>query len=73
VATPRKVGGYVDRQELNRAMRANKAARRVVSRILNERPGPARLSLLLAELAQHLAIELEALMEMERIRGKAGE
>ena len=71
--TPLKVGGYVDRQELNRAMQANSAARRVLGRILEERPGTSQLVLLLAEIGQHLANEYEALVEMERIRRRGAE
>ena len=71
MATPRKIGGYVDRQELARAQRANKDARRMAKRILREtdaRRGSGWLYPFLARLAQELAVVSEALMEMERIR-----
>jgi hypothetical protein len=73
MATQRKIGGYVDRQELNRAMQANQNARRVATRMLemvNERRGMGWLYPLLAQLGQHLSTNLEALVEMERIRQK---
>ena len=57
MATPRKVGGYVDRQELTRAIRANQQARRVTARMLemvNERPGSGWMYPFLAQLGQHL-------------------
>lgn len=40
----------------------------MLGRILEERPGQTRLALMLAEISQYLSVELEALMEMERIR-----
>ncbi|HEY66240.1 MAG TPA: hypothetical protein G4O02_16940 [Caldilineae bacterium] len=64
-------GGYLDRQLLNRAMRANTAARGIIGRILQEQPGPERLALMLAQLAHHLADQAEALNEMDRIRREA--
>jgi parvulin-like peptidyl-prolyl isomerase len=73
MATQRKVGGYVDRQELNRAIQANQNARQVTAKMLemvNERRGMGWLYPLLARLGQHLSTNLEALVEMERIRQK---
>ncbi|MCD6289998.1 MAG: hypothetical protein J7M34_05790 [Anaerolineae bacterium] len=64
-------GGYLDRQMLNRAMRANTAARRIIGRILQDRPGPERLALMMAQLAHHLADQADALNEMGRIRDAA--
>jgi hypothetical protein len=69
MATPRKVGGPAHRREINRAKRANHYARMAMDRILAERPGAARLSQLLADIAHQLGIELESLMEMEAIIG----
>lgn len=69
-------GGYLDRQALNRAQRANHEARRNIQRILEETPGPMRLWQLLARVAHALGENLDALIEMERIRrelDKAGE
>ncbi len=71
MATARSVGGYVDRQELNRAIRANQDARRVLARLLEMtelRRGAGWMYPLLAELAQAHSVALEALVEMERIR-----
>lgn len=73
MTTARKVAGYIDRQELNRAIRANKAARRLLRQLLEQaeaRRGSGWLYPVLAQLAQELAEALEALTEMERIRGE---
>ena len=66
-------GGYEDNQRLNDAMRANTAARRIVERILVERPDRGLLYQFLAELAHALGDELEAHTAMERIRLKTRE
>jgi len=71
MATARSVGGYVDRQELNRAIRANQDARRLLAQLLEmteTRRGSGWMYPLLAELAQAHSVALEALVEMERIR-----
>ncbi len=76
MATPRKPGGHVDRQELNRAIRANKDARRLIRRILRETEnhrGSGRPYPILARLAQAHSIALEALTEMDRIRRREAE
>ena len=61
-------GGYLDRQLLARAMRDNTTARKIVGAILQERPGPERLALMLAQLAHHLADQADALKEMDAMR-----
>ncbi len=61
-------GGYLDRQLLNQAIRANKEAQRVIGRILQDRPGPERLAILLAQMAHLLGDQGAALREMEAIR-----
>lgn len=74
MATARKIGGYSDRYELNRAVRANKRARDVVAKLLEmagARRGAGWIYPLLAALAQHLSEVLEALTEMERIRNQS--
>ena len=72
MTSPRKPGGYIDRAELNRAMRANKRARKLLKDLLrqaDERRGGGWIYPVLARLAQELSEALEALTEMERIRG----
>ena len=65
--TKRKAGGYVFRQELTRAMNANKAARAALRRMVDEQPGPQTMALLIARAANALGDNLEALREIERI------
>lgn len=65
--TKRKPGGYAYRQEINRAMRANAAARRSLSRLIEEQPGPQMTALLVARAANALGENLAALRELERI------
>jgi len=67
MVTKRKVGGYIFWQELNRARRANAAAREALRQIVNDRPGPQVLALLLGRAAIALGENLDALQEMERI------
>jgi len=61
-------GGYLDRQLLGKARRANTAARRIIGIILEDQPSPERLALLLAQLAHILAEQSDALRDMEEIR-----
>ena len=70
MAEPRKIGGYIWRQELARAQQSNKLAREALRRIIDERPGPQLLALLLSKAALALGENLEALQELERIAGK---
>ncbi len=72
MATPRKVGGYIFRQELARAIRANRSARLALGRILEE-PGPRLTALYLAQAARELAENFDALMEMRQILDEKGE
>ena len=68
--TKRKVGGYIYRQELARAIMANRAARRALAQIIDEVPGgigQARLLLLLALVGNHLSNNLDALMQLQEI------
>jgi len=67
MATKRKVGGYIFRQELNRARRANAAAREALRQIVDDRPGSQVLALLLTRAAIALGENLDALQEVERI------
>ena len=67
VATPRKVGGYVFRQELARAINANREARRAIGRLLDGEVTPRLLALYVAKAARALAENLDALREIEEI------
>lgn len=67
MVTKRRVGGYIFRQELNRARRANARAREALRQIVDDRPGPQVLALLLSRAALALGENLDALQEMERI------
>jgi len=67
MGTPREVGGYIWRQEVNRALQANKLARKKLTRILEDGLGRQRTVFLLAEISQQLGVELEALVELEKI------
>lgn len=63
----RKIGGYIWKDELHKALRANEAARRAVGQILDGEPGSARRALLLALIAQHLGDNLESLRKLQEI------
>lgn len=63
----RKVRGYIWNEQVMAAVRANKAARRALGQMLDENPGPARRSLLLALIARYLGEGLGALMELQEI------
>ncbi len=65
--TKRKLAGPAFRSEVLRAMNANLAARRALARIIDERPATQALALLLAKATTELALNLEALREIERI------
>lgn len=64
----RRPRGYIDNQELARALQANRRARDIVRRILHEQPGRGLLYQLLAELAHALGEELDALTNMDQLR-----
>jgi len=70
--TQRKVGGYGWAQEINRAIRANDKARAAVRRILDDRPGPQMMALMLAEIAICLSENRAALEEVNRIGKETG-
>lgn len=63
-----KAEGYIDNQELTKAIKANQQARDLMRRILQERPARGLLFEILAELAHELGDELEALNAMKMIR-----
>ncbi len=62
-----KVGGYIYRQELVRAMNANEAARRALRRMVDDQPSPQVLMLLIAKAANALGENLAALRELDVI------
>lgn len=68
MAYTRQPHGYCDNQELARALRANRHARDLVRRILEEQPSRGLLYQFLAELAHALGDELDALTAMNQIR-----
>lgn len=68
MAYTRQPHGYCDNQELARALRANRHARDLVRRILDEQPARGLLYQFLAELAHALGDELDALTAMNQIR-----
>ena len=67
MATKRRIGGYVFNQELQRAINANRAARRALSHILDDQASPRKIALYLAQSARDLAENLDALMVLRDI------
>ena len=70
MATPRvKAGGYIYRQRLTDAQRANSTARRYVKLLLDpdDRPGPTLAAYYLAQIASALSDIQEAHAELDRI------
>jgi hypothetical protein len=65
--TKPKVGGYLWRQHLAQALRANRMARRALSRILDEDPSRLQMAVLLALVGRYLAENLDALMQLKEI------
>lgn len=65
--TSPKIGATNWRQATNQARRANQKARNALGRILEERPGPERMALLIALVAQGLSENLEAIQKLEEI------
>lgn len=65
----RKVDGYIWRQELNRAIRANEEARKALARLLRDSDAgsPVTRATLYALISQALGDNLQALMELIRI------
>lgn len=65
--TERKVSGYIWRQELARAIRANRQAREALKQVLEDEPHGVALMWLLAQVAQRLGEERDALAELQQI------
>jgi len=71
MTTKRLVGGYTFRAELARARIANKAVRKILQRIIDEKPSPLLMSQFISIAAVALGENLEAITEMERIIAEA--
>ena len=65
--TKPKVDGYLWRQELAQAIRANRMARKALSRILGENPSQLQMAVLLALVGRYLAENLDALVQLKEI------
>lgn len=63
----KKIGGYAWRQEIIRAVNANKAARKALGQIIEEKPGPQTLAMLIAKASAALGENLDAIREIEQI------
>lgn len=66
-----KVSGYHWRQDITRVRNANRAIRRAVKRILEDRPGPMETAALLTRIALATGESDEAIRDMEKITEKA--
>jgi len=71
MTTKKLVGGYTFRAELARARIANKAVRKILQRIIDEKPSPLLMSQFISIAAVALGENLEAITEMERIIAEA--
>lgn len=69
----RKIDGYIWREQVATAMRANRRAMRAVGAILDERPGPTRLAELLAQTSRYLHEGLGALVALQEISNRKGD
>ena len=67
MSTPKKIGGYVYRENVARVRTASNTARRYVERLLDEKPGPALTAMYLARLGLTLGEISDAVGELERI------
>lgn len=67
MATDRKTGGYIWRQEIARAIAANNTAREALQRILDDRPGPAATAMYMAQAAIALGDNMDALHALRTI------
>jgi len=67
MTTPRQPGGYIYRQDINRARRATATARRYIERLLDERPAPALAATFLARIGLALGEIDESITSLEQI------
>ena len=68
--TPRKIGGYINRQEIARAQQGLRQARECTRELIDSAPGPQRAAHLVAKVAISIATVMEALQEIESIAGR---
>jgi len=69
--TKKLVGGYRFRAELARAKMANKAVRKTLQKIIDEKPGPLLMAQYISIAAVALSENLEAIVDMEKIISEA--
>jgi hypothetical protein len=62
-----KPGGYIWREDVQTAIRANCQVRECLRRLLEERPSQALAATLIAQAACYLNVNQDALHELERI------
>jgi hypothetical protein len=65
--TAKKIGGYAFRQEIVRAVNANRLARKHLRQVVDDKPGPQTMAVLVAKIANALSENLDAIQEIERI------
>ena len=70
MATRRRVGGYVDREQLATIRRTNRAMVMVVRRMVSEQALSARMAQLCGRLSVELAEQSQAIGMMEQIRSE---
>lgn len=68
--TERKIGGYLYREQINRAENATRATRVALHQLIDTEPGPQRTAALVAKAAVAQMEILEALAELKAITGQ---
>ena len=71
MATKKLVGGYQWNQHIARGKSANRHARAIAKRILDEQPNPGMAALYIAQIAVDLGIADEVLDDLAEIAGKS--
>lgn len=61
------IGKTVYKQAVTRGINANQRARRALTRIIEEKPGPQTMAWLIAEVALHLGVSDGAFTELDEI------
>lgn len=67
--TQKKIGGYQMKNDLARAMNANRIAQEALRRLLNDEPGPQTRTILLARALSSLSENLDALISIKDVVG----
>ena len=62
-----KPGGYHWKQDIIQAQNANKRIRKIIRRILDDRPGPQEMAALLTRIALATGESDEAIRDLEKI------